>query len=97
MAELRHLISQDSELVLRAVQARAETPDVVDNMTRSEFYDHLAIRTRMGASQAEIEAKTERWGSMRDAHELIRKAARNVRANKEQARRAEVLRKKAVS
>lgn len=81
MPQLKHLLSKDSELVLRAVQARAETPDVVDNMTRSELYDHLAIRTRMGASQEEIEAKVERWDAMRDTHELLKRAARNVRAN----------------
>lgn len=91
MPELRHMLSEDSTQVLRAIQARGETPDVVDNMSRQDLYDHLAIRTAMGASQAEIEAKVERWGSMRDAHELLRRAGHNVRTKERDELRQKLL------
>jgi hypothetical protein len=76
MPELKHLLSHDSTMVLRAVQAQSDDPSVVDSMTRTELYDHLAIRSRMGVSREEIEAKIERWADMRDTEQLFKRARR---------------------
>lgn len=91
MAEMRHLLSEDSILVLRAVQAQSEDPEVVDSMTRSDLYTHLAMRTRLGASDAEIQAKVERWADMRDTDKLLRRANRIVRTKEVEAHRARIL------
>lgn len=81
MPQLKHLLSKESMNALRAHQALEQDPSVVDNMTRSDLYTHLALIERMGASEEEILSKIERWADMRDVDKLFRKARRNVRAN----------------
>lgn len=76
MAELRHLLSDESMLTLRAVQAQSEDPTVVELMTRSELYDHFAIRGKLGASQEEIVAKLQHWKDARDIQRVMSKARR---------------------
>lgn len=83
MAELRHLLSQDSMLILRAVQAKSEDPEVVELMTRHELYDHLAIRGRLGADENEVVSKVQRWKDARDLNRIMAKASKIVRTKAE--------------
>lgn len=76
MPKLRDLLTEDSLVALQAVTFISPLPEAVDNMTRSDLHHHLAIRTRMGADDAEIFDKCERWAAMRDAHELLKRATR---------------------
>lgn len=81
MPELRHMLSEESKLVLRAAQAQSEDPQVVELMTRAELYDHFAIRGKLGASEDEIVSKLQRWKDARDIQRVMGKARRNVRKN----------------
>lgn len=85
MTQLRHLLDDESKLVLRAVQAKSEDPVVVELMNRRELYDHLAIRGQMGASEQEIVTKVQRWKDARDLNSIMYKARKNLRT-KEKAR-----------
>jgi hypothetical protein len=83
MAELRHLLDQQSRLVLRAVQAQSGDPVSVETMTRGELYDHLAIRGRMGATEEEIVGLVQRWKDARDVTRMMAKAQQIVRTKNE--------------
>lgn len=85
MAELRHLLSGESKLVLRAVQAQSDDPVSVETMTRTELYDHLAIRGRLGATEEEIVALVQRWKDARDLNRIVATAERIVRTKDELA------------
>jgi hypothetical protein len=85
MAELRHLLSTESRLVLRAVQAQSPDLESVETMTRTELYDHLAIRGRMGATEDEIVTKVQRWKDARDLNRIMAQAQAIVRTKDELA------------
>lgn len=85
MAELRHMLSSESRLVLRAVQAQSDDPVAVETMTRAELYDHLAIRGRMGATEDEIIGLVQRWKDARDVNRIMAKARKIVRTKAELA------------
>ena len=97
MAELRHLLSDESKLVLRAVQAQSEDPTSVDLMTKPELYDHLALRGRMGATEEELVSKVQRWKDAREVNKMFAKAAKIVRTKERDAHRAEVMAKQLAS
>lgn len=79
MTQLRHLLSDESTMTLRAVQAQSEDPTVVELMTRSELYDHFAIRGKLGASEQEIVTKLQHWKDARDIQRVMGKARRLAR------------------
>lgn len=83
MAELRHMLSDESKLTLRAVQARSGDPVAVETMTRSELYDHLAIRGRLGATEEEVIELVQRWKDARDVNRIMAKARKIVRTKDE--------------
>lgn len=91
MAEIRHLLSDESTLVLRAVQARSDSLESVEMMTRTELYDHLALRGQMGASEEEVVGKVQRWKDARDVNRIMGKAAKIARTNEREASRLKLL------
>ena len=79
MTEMRHLLSDESTLTVRAVQAQSEDPVSVEMMTRQDLQTHLAIRAQLGASDEELADKLARWKDARDLNKLMWQAGKNVR------------------
>ncbi len=92
MTEIRHLLSHESVLVVRAVQARSEDVVSVEMMTRQDLQTHLALRARLGASDEELVDKLARWKDARDLNQIMWQAGKNVRANDALERRAKAIR-----
>ena len=91
MTEIRHLLSDESVLVVRAVQAQSEDLVSVEMMTRQDLQTHLALRARLGASKEELIDKLARWKDARDLNRIMWQAEKNVRANDALERRAKIL------
>ena len=91
MTEIRHLLSHESVLVVRAVQAQSEDVVSVEMMTRQDLQTHLALRARLGASDEELADKLARWKDARDLNKIMWQAEKNVRANDALERRAKTL------
>ena len=79
MTEMRHLLSGESTLVVRAVQAQSEDPVSVEMMTRQDLQTHLALRAQLGASEEELVEKLARWKDARDLNKIMWQAGTNVR------------------
>ncbi len=92
MTEIRHLLSNASVLVVRAVQAQSEDVVSVEMMTRQDLQTHLALRARLGASDEELVDKLARWKDARDLNKIMWQAGKNVRANDALERRAKAIR-----
>ncbi len=90
MTEMRHLLSEESTLTVRAVQAQSEDPVSVEMMTRQDLQTHLAIRAQLGASEEELVDKLARWKDARDLNKIMWEASKIVRT-KAQAERAKNL------
>ncbi len=91
MTEMRHLLSGESMLVVRAVQAQSEDPVSVQMMTRQDLQTHLALRAHLGASEEELADKLARWKDARDLNKIMWQAGKNVRTKAEKERRAKLL------
>lgn len=91
MTEMRHLLSDESTLVVRAVQAQSEDTVSVEMMTRQDLQTHLALRAQLGASEEELVDKLARWKDARDLNKIMWQAQKNVRTNAELERRARIL------
>ncbi len=87
MTEMRHVLSSESMLVVRAVQAQSEDSVSVEMMTRQDLQTHLAIRAQLGASEEELVDKLARWKDARDLNKIMWEASKIVRT-KAQAERA---------
>ena len=79
MTEMRHLLSNESTMVVRAVQAQSEDPVSVEMMTRQDLQTHLALRARLGASDEELTDKLARWKDARDLNKIMWQAQKNIR------------------
>ena len=84
MTEMRHLLSGESTLVVRAVQAQSEDPVSVEMMTRQDLQTHLALRAQLGASEEELVEKLARWKDARDLNKIMWQAGNNVRTKARQ-------------
>jgi hypothetical protein len=91
MTEIRHLLSIESIMVVRAVQAQSEDTVSVEMMTRQDLQTHLAIRAQLGASEEELVDKLARWKDARDLNKIMWQAQKNVRTQAELERRAKIL------
>ena len=79
MTEMRHLLSDESTMVVRAVQAQSEDPVSVEMMTRQDLQTHLALRAQLGASDEELADKLARWKDARDLNKIMWQDQKNVR------------------
>ncbi len=91
MTEIRHLLSGESMLVFRAVQAQSGDPVSVEMMTRQDLQTHLALRAQLGASEEELVDLLTRWKDARDLNKIMWQAQKNVRTKAEAERRAKIL------
>ncbi len=90
MTEMRHLLSSESMLIVRAVQAQSDDPVSVAMMTRQDLQTHLALRAQLGASDEELADKLAHWKDARDLNKIMWQAGKNVRTKAEQERRAKL-------
>lgn len=79
MAQLQHLLSDESRMTLETVIHASKDPEVVTEMTREKFNLHMEIRTALGADPDELIAKCEAWNDARDVHELFKAAMADVK------------------
>jgi len=86
MTEMRHLLSDESVMVFRAVQAQSEDAVSVEMMTRQDLQTHLAIRASLGASDEELVDKLMRWKDARDLNKIMWQASQIARTKASEAR-----------
>ena len=89
MPKLRDILTDDSEALLESVRFMSDSPEAVEDMTRTQLYLHMDIRERMLKAQygegwrkhfdKEFSEKRELWAAARDLHEAV-KAARRTHA-----------------